>query len=110
MWLVLSILHVIHVVQRSPHSVTAVCAHCRGTSVYLVQRRIDMLPKPLTEDICSLRANVDRLAFSVLWELTLDGELIGCRFTKSIIRCLACRYPRESFFTLHFEKAHLLGQ
>lgn len=28
---------------------------CRATTVYLVQRRIDMLPKPLTEDICSLR-------------------------------------------------------
>ncbi|KAK9797008.1 hypothetical protein WJX73_004308 [Symbiochloris irregularis] len=61
----------------------------RGTTVYLVQRRIDMLPKPLTEDICSLRANVDRLAFSVLWELTLDGELVGCRFTKSVIRSRA---------------------
>ncbi|KAL5984268.1 Exosome complex exonuclease RRP44 A [Asimina triloba] len=39
----------------------------RGTSVYLVERRIDMLPKPLTEDICSLRADVERLAFSVIW-------------------------------------------
>jgi exoribonuclease R len=35
--------------------------------VYMVERRIDMLPKPLTEDICSLRADVERLAFSVLW-------------------------------------------
>lgn len=34
----------------------------RGTSVYLVEKRIDMLPKPLTEDICSLRADVERLA------------------------------------------------
>jgi hypothetical protein len=33
----------------------------------MVERRIDMLPKPLTEDICSLRADVERLAFSVLW-------------------------------------------
>ncbi|XP_061373470.1 exosome complex exonuclease RRP44 homolog A-like [Gastrolobium bilobum] len=40
----------------------------RGTSVYLVERRIDMLPKPLTEDICSLRSDVERLAFSVIWE------------------------------------------
>ncbi|CAH9084603.1 unnamed protein product [Cuscuta europaea] len=40
----------------------------RGTSVYLVERRIDMLPKPLTEDVCSLRADVERLAFSVIWE------------------------------------------
>merc|ERR1712048_878886 len=34
----------------------------RCTSTYLVDRRIDMLPKALTEDICSLRANVDRFA------------------------------------------------
>jgi exoribonuclease II len=52
---------------------------CRGTTVYLVQRRIDMLPKPLTEDICSLRSGVDRLAFSVLWEMTDEAEIVGVR-------------------------------
>ena len=41
-------------------------ARFRGTSVYLVQKRIDMLPKLLTTDLCSLRGNVERLAFSVL--------------------------------------------
>eukprot|EP00252_Welwitschia_mirabilis_P011880 TRINITY_DN2640_c0_g1_i1.p1 TRINITY_DN2640_c0_g1~~TRINITY_DN2640_c0_g1_i1.p1 ORF type:complete len:721 (-),score=131.74 TRINITY_DN2640_c0_g1_i1:134-2296(-) len=61
----------------------------RGTSVYLVERRIDMLPKPLTEDICSLRANVERLAFSVLWEMTPTAEVISVRFTKSIIKSSA---------------------
>lgn len=45
--------------------------------MYLVQRRIDMLPKPLTEDICSLRADVERLAFSVLWEVTPDAQVRG---------------------------------
>eukprot|EP00873_Tetraselmis_striata_P021480 jgi/Tetstr1/441744/TSEL_029965.t1 len=45
----------------------------RGTSVYLVERRIDMLPKALTEDICSLRAEVERLTFSVIWEITPPG-------------------------------------
>lgn len=45
-----------------------------------------MLPKPLTEDICSLRAHVERLAFSLLWELTPEGELAACRFTKSVIK------------------------
>ena len=51
----------------------------RGTTCYLVQRRIDMLPKPLTEDICSLRSGVERLAFSVLWEMTPQAEIVGCR-------------------------------
>ncbi|GHP12176.1 hypothetical protein PPROV_001090400 [Pycnococcus provasolii] len=44
----------------------------RGTTVYLVDRRLDMLPKPLTEDICSLNGGVERLAFSVLWEFDVD--------------------------------------
>ena len=42
----------------SPPSCPFLATHpnrCRATTVYLVQRRIDMLPKPLTEDICSLR-------------------------------------------------------
>ncbi|KAL6771469.1 hypothetical protein ACKKBG_A26505 [Auxenochlorella protothecoides x Auxenochlorella symbiontica] len=58
----------------------------RATTVYLVQRRIDMLPKPLTEDICSLRSGVDRLAFSAIWEVTPDAQILSTRFTKSIIR------------------------
>ncbi|XP_078448448.1 ribonuclease II family protein [Wolffia australiana] len=65
----------------------------RGTSVYLVDRRIDMLPKPLTEDTCSLRADVDRLAFSVIWEMTPQAEIISTRFTKSVIKsCAALSY------------------
>ncbi|KAF5753110.1 putative mitotic control protein dis3 [Tripterygium wilfordii] len=65
----------------------------RGTSVYLVERRIDMLPKPLTEDICSLRADVERLAFSVIWEMTPQAEIISTRYTKSIIKsCAALSY------------------
>ncbi|GLT82513.1 hypothetical protein SLE2022_008780 [Rubroshorea leprosula] len=65
----------------------------RGTSVYLVERRIDMLPKPLTEDICSLRADVERLAFSVIWKMTPEAEIISSKFTKSIIKsCAALSY------------------
>ncbi|XP_061371864.1 exosome complex exonuclease RRP44 homolog A-like [Gastrolobium bilobum] len=61
----------------------------RGTSAYLVERRIDMLPKPLTEDICSLRSDVERLAFSVIWEMTPEAEIITSRFTKSVIKSSA---------------------
>ncbi|KAK9129204.1 hypothetical protein Sjap_009691 [Stephania japonica] len=65
----------------------------RGTSVYLVERRIDMLPKPLTEDICSLRSDVDRLAFSVIWEVTPEAEIISTSYTKSVIKsCAALSY------------------
>nr|ATB19629.1 putative ATRRP44A [Callitropsis funebris] len=68
-------------------------ASMRGTSVYLVERRIDMLPKPLTEDICSLRSDVERMAFSVLWEMTPAAEIVSVRFTKSVIKsCAALSY------------------
>ncbi|KAF8058848.1 RRP44A [Scenedesmus sp. PABB004] len=60
-------------------------AASRATTTYLVQRRIDMLPKPLTEDICSLRGGVERLAFSALWEMTRGAEVVSVRFTKSVI-------------------------
>ncbi|XP_061359915.1 exosome complex exonuclease RRP44 homolog A-like isoform X2 [Gastrolobium bilobum] len=61
----------------------------RGTSVYLVERRIDMLPKPLTEDVCSLRSDVERLAFSVIWEMTPEADIRCSRFTKSVIKSSA---------------------
>ena len=42
-------------------------AAARGTTVYLVDKRIDMLPALLGTNLCSLRPYVERLAFSVIW-------------------------------------------
>jgi exosome complex exonuclease DIS3/RRP44 len=42
-------------------------AASRGTTVYLVDKRIDMLPSLLGTNLCSLRPNVERLAFSTIW-------------------------------------------
>jgi len=64
-------------------------ASARCTSVYLVDRRIDMLPKLLTTDICSLRANEDHLTFSCFVELTPEGEIVSERFAKSVIHSAA---------------------
>ncbi|KAL2912650.1 exosome catalytic subunit dis3 [Polyrhizophydium stewartii] len=64
-------------------------ARRRGTTVYLVDKRIDMLPGLLGTNLCSLRSNVDRLAFSCLWEITPDAEVVSTRFTKSVIRSKA---------------------
>ncbi|GAA5803489.1 hypothetical protein EDC94DRAFT_565135 [Helicostylum pulchrum] len=61
-------------------------AAARGTSVYLVDKRIDMLPSLLGTNLCSLRSNVDRLAFSCIWEMNEDAEIVNVNFTKSIIR------------------------
>lgn len=72
-----------------PGTAMDVEASSRATTTYLVQRRIDMLPKPLTEDICSLRANVERLAFSVIWEVTKEADIVSTFFTKSLIKSRA---------------------
>lgn len=47
----------------------------RATTVYLVNDVIPMLPRPLCEIACSLNENVERLAFSVVWRMNLDGTL-----------------------------------
>eukprot|EP00494_Astrolonche_serrata_P032278 UN32547 len=57
----------------------------RGTSVYLVDRRIDMLPQLLSTDLCSLRPGVDRFAFSCIWELDKDANIVDTRFHRSVI-------------------------
>jgi exosome complex exonuclease DIS3/RRP44 len=57
----------------------------RGTSTYLVDRRLDMLPGLLTETLCSLKGNVDRFAFSVMWEMTPEAKIVKVDFHKSII-------------------------
>ncbi|KAF4611727.1 hypothetical protein D9613_003992 [Agrocybe pediades] len=60
-------------------------AASRGTTVYLVDKRIDMLPSLLGTNLCSLRPFVERLAFSAIWEMTPDAEIVNVRFTKSVI-------------------------
>eukprot|EP00903_Cladosiphon_okamuranus_P016114 g14871.t1 len=64
-------------------------ASSRSTSTYLVERRLDMLPGILTETLCSLQPNVDRFAFSVIWEMTPAGEIVDVDFCKSIIHSVA---------------------
>ncbi|KAG6329453.1 hypothetical protein ID866_9636, partial [Astraeus odoratus] len=60
-------------------------AASRGTTVYLADKRVDMLPSLLGTNLCSLRAGVERLAFSVIWELTENADMVNVRFTKSVI-------------------------
>ncbi|XP_062866616.1 exosome complex exonuclease RRP44 [Trichomycterus rosablanca] len=61
----------------------------RGTTVYLCGKRIDMVPELLSSNLCSLRSNVERLAFSCIWEMNHNAEIINTRFTKSIINSKA---------------------
>ncbi|KNE56473.1 VacB and RNase II family 3'-5' exoribonuclease [Allomyces macrogynus ATCC 38327] len=59
------------------------------TTVYLVERAIPMLPNVLCEELCSLNPMVERLAFSVIWQLRSDGSIADTRFGKSVIRSRA---------------------
>lgn len=61
-------------------------AFTRGTSIYYADRVVPMLPKELSNGICSLNPNVDRLAFSCLMNVSTDGKLLNYRFEKTVIR------------------------
>ncbi|KAF9108310.1 hypothetical protein BGX27_008401 [Mortierella sp. AM989] len=64
-------------------------AKARASTVYLVQKAIPMLPTILSEDLCSLRANVERLTYSIFWKMTESGDILDTSFSKSVIRSCA---------------------
>ncbi len=61
-------------------------AFARGTSVYLVDRVIPMLPERLSGDMCSLRPDVERLAVSVFMTLDGSGAILDRRYERTLIR------------------------
>lgn len=60
-------------------------AYKRGTSVYFPDRVLPMLPRELSNGICSLHPNVDRLALSVLMKITPSGDVVEHKIVESII-------------------------
>ena len=57
----------------------------RATSVYLVDRVIPMLPEILSNNICSLKPNVDRLAYSILFEMDESANVLDYTIKKTVI-------------------------
>ena len=57
----------------------------RGNSVYLVDRVIPMLPEKLSNVLCSLRPKEDKLTFSVVFKMNLNGEILDTWFGKTVI-------------------------
>src|SRR3989344_171766 len=61
-------------------------AQKRGTSIYLVDRTIPMLPEVLSNDLCSLNPNEEKLTFGAIFEMTKDGAVKKSWFGKTLIR------------------------
>ncbi len=57
----------------------------RGNSVYLVDRVVPMLPEKLSNVLCSLRPKEDKLTFSVVFKMSLNGEILDTWFGKTVI-------------------------
>ena len=60
-------------------------AYNRGTSVYLVDRVVPMLPEKLSNNICSLRPKEDKLTFSAVFTLDINGKILKQKFCRTII-------------------------
>ena len=73
----------------SPGSALDKEAQRRSTSVYLEQRVLPMLPRLLCEELCSLNPGVDRLAFSIVWNISPAGEIIDQWIGRTMIKSCA---------------------
>ncbi|MCQ2074257.1 MAG: ribonuclease R [Bacteroidaceae bacterium] len=61
-------------------------AYKRATSVYLVDRTVPMLPEKLCNDLCSLRQDEDKLAYSVIFTMDSAAEVRSSRIVRTVIR------------------------
>ena len=61
-------------------------AQSRATSVYLVDRVVPMLPEHLSNGICSLRPDEDKLTFSTVFEMTAEGKVLNSKIARTVTR------------------------
>ena len=80
-----------------PGSALDVEARKRGNSTYLVDRVIPMLPEALSNELCSLKPNVDRLTKCVEFVLSKDGHVVSSKFYAAVIRSKRRFTYKEAF-------------
>jgi ribonuclease R len=85
-------------------------AYKRGNSVYLPDRVIPMLPERLSNGVCSLRPDVNRLTHSVFVEFGRDGRTKSCRFGRTVIRSAKRLTYREAYALLKAPPKDQLGE
>jgi len=85
-------------------------AYKRGNSVYLPDRVIPMLPERLSNGVCSLRPDVNRLTHSVFIEFSRDGGTKSCRFGRTVIRSARRLTYREAYALLKAPPNDQLGE
>ena len=78
-----------------PDTVVDQEAQARGTSVYLVDRTVPMLPEKLSNKLCSLRPNEDKLTFSAVFEMGPDAKVLNHWFGRTAI-CSDYRFAYET--------------
>ncbi|SDT88820.1 ribonuclease R [Verrucomicrobium sp. GAS474] len=92
-----------------PGSPLDIEARKRGNSVYLVDRVIPMLPEKLSNGLCSLRPNVDRLVKTVVVRLDPRGKVLGTRFVQGVIHS-RMRFSYQEAYKLIKKPVGLMGK
>ena len=69
----------------APNSVLDEEAYKRGASVYLCDRVVPMLPENISNNVCSLKPNIDRFAFSIIFKLNSSGRVLDFKICETII-------------------------
>lgn len=69
-----------------PNTIVDTEAQARGTSVYLVDRTVPMLPERLSNELCSLRPNEEKLTFSAIFKIDADAKVVDQWLGRTVIR------------------------
>jgi ribonuclease R len=85
-------------------------AYKRGNSVYLPDRLIPMLPERLSNGVCSLNPEVNRLTHSVFLEFAKDGQTKSARFGRTVIRSAKRLTYRQAYAILQSPPNDQLGE